>query len=127
MPDRETTPTRPSRWIDPGMIPTFAWPGVVAPGQFGPMRRAPAARTSSTAGIMSSAGMPSVMQKIVLIPAAAASVTASGAPAAGTKMQEVSAPVSRTASAIVSKTGTRPSSAVWPPLPGVIPATTCVP
>ncbi len=71
--------------------------------------------------------MPSVMQKIVSMPAAAASMTASGAPAAGTKMQEVFAPVSRTASATVSKTGTVPSSAVWPPLPGVIPATMAVP
>jgi len=94
------------------MIPTFARPGEVAPGQFGPISRAPAARTCSTTGIMSRAGMPSVMQKIVSIPAAAASITASGAPAAGTKMQEVFAPVSRTASATVSKTGTRPSSAV---------------
>ena len=52
------------------MIPTLARPGDVAPGQFGPISRAPAARTSSTAGIMSSAGIPSVMQKIVAIPAA---------------------------------------------------------
>ena len=42
-------------------------------------------------------------------------------------MQVVFAPVSRTASAIVSNTGTRPSSAVWPPLPGVTPATIVVP
>jgi hypothetical protein len=76
---------------------------------------------------MSSAGIPSVMQKIVRIPASTASITESGAPAAGTKMHDVSAPVSRTASTTVSKTGTRPSSAVWPPLPGVIPATTFVP
>ena len=71
--------------------------------------------------------MPSVMQKIVAIPAAAASITASGAPPAGTKMQDVFAPVSRTASATVSKTGTVPSSACWPPLPGVTPATIGVP
>ena len=110
------------------MIPTLARPGEVAPGQFGPMRRAPRARTISTAGIMSSAGMPSVMQKIVPIPAAAASMIASGAPAAaGTKISDVFAPVSRTASATVSKTGTVPSRAVWPPLPGVTPATTFVP
>ena len=42
-------------------------------------------------------------------------------------MQEVFAPVSRTASATVSKTGTAPSSAAWPPLPGVTPATIAVP
>ncbi len=42
-------------------------------------------------------------------------------------MQEVFAPVSRTASATVLNTGTRPSTAIWPPLPGVMPATTWVP
>ena len=42
-------------------------------------------------------------------------------------MHDVFAPVSRTASATVSKTGTAPSSAVWPPLPGVTPATIAVP
>ncbi len=127
VPERETTPTRPSRWIEPGMIPTLALPGDVAPGQLGPISRAPAAWTTATAGIMSRAGMPSVMQKIVAMPASAASMTASGAPPAGTKMQVVFAPVSRTASATVSKTGTAPSSARRPPLPGVTPATIRVP
>ena len=84
------------------MIPTLADPGDVAPGQFGPISRAPARTTISTAGIMSRAGIPSVMQKIVSMPAAAASITASGAPPAGTKMQDVFAPVWRTASATVS-------------------------
>ena len=42
-------------------------------------------------------------------------------------MTVVLAPVSATAAAHVSKTGTEPSSAVWPPLPGVTPATTLVP
>ena len=45
---------------------------------------------------MSSTGIPSVMQKIVAIPAWAASITASGAPAAGTKISDVFAPVSGT-------------------------------
>ena len=66
------------------MIPTLARPGEVAPGQLGPMSRAPAWRTASTVVSMSSAGMPSVMQKIVAIPAPSASMIASGAPAAGT-------------------------------------------
>src|SRR6185369_2159315 len=127
VPERETTPTEPSRWIEPGMIPTFARPGDVAPGQFGPMSRAPARSTAATTGTMSRAGMPSVMQKIVPIPAAVASRIASGAPPAGTKMHDVFAPVSRTPSATVSNTGTVPSSATWPPFPGVTPATTFVP
>ena len=109
------------------MIPTFARPGDVAPGQFGPISRAPAARTTSTTGSMSRAGIPSVMQKMVRIPAPTASRIASGAPEAGTKMQDVFAPVCRTASATVSKTGTRLSSAESPPLPGVMPATMRVP
>ena len=84
VPDRDTTPTLPGRWTDPGMMPTFAFPGEVAPGQLGPISRAPVSRTTSRARTMSSAGMPSVMQKIVAIPALAASMIASGAPAAGT-------------------------------------------
>ena len=108
-------------------MPTLASPGEVAPGQLGPIRRAPASLTSSTTGIMSSAGMPSVMQKIVEMPAATDSRTASGAPAAGTKMHDVLAPVSRTASPTVLNTGIRPSMADWPPFPGVTPATSGVP
>ena len=41
--------------------------------------------------------------------------------------QEAFAPVWATASATVSKTGTRPSSALCPPFPGVTPATMFVP
>src|SRR5439155_1642526 len=36
---RETTPTGPGVWMCPGMMPTFAAPGVMTPGQFGPTRR----------------------------------------------------------------------------------------
>ena len=43
----------------------------------------------------------------------------------GTNTSAVFAPVSATASAMVSKTG-MPSTS-WPPLPGVTPATTWVP
>ena len=43
----------------------------------------------------------------------------------GTATNEASAPVAATASATVSKIG-MPSTS-WPPLPGVTPATTCVP
>jgi len=50
---------------------------------------------------------------------------ASVAKRAGTKTIVVFAPVSATASATVSKIG-MPSTS-WPPLPGVTPATTCVP
>ena len=69
--------------------------------------------------------MPSVMQTTRRNPAAAASMTASAANAAGTKMTDVFAPVAFTASATVLNTG-HPSCVV-PPLPGVTPPTTCVP
>ena len=109
------------------MIPTLASPTVVAPGQFGPISRTSRAFSAWWTRSMSSAGTPSVMQITSSTPASAASSMASGAKAAGTKMQEVFAPVWATASATVSNTGTRPSSAIWPPLPGVTPATSCVP
>ena len=40
-PERETSPTGPRAWMLPGMIPTFASPGEIMPGQFGPISRAP--------------------------------------------------------------------------------------
>ena len=58
-------------------------------------------------------------------PASAASRIASAANRGGTKTIEVSAPVSATARATVSKTGIPSTSC--PPLPGVTPATTFVP
>ena len=77
------------------------------------------------ARIMSSVGMPSVMQTTRPSPASAASRTASAANAAGTKMTEVLAPVAFAASDTVLNTG-HPSCVV-PPLPGVTPPTTSVP
>ena len=57
-------------------MPTLASPGEVAPGQLADQARAGG---DSSTGIMSSAGMPSVMQKIVEMPATD-SRTASGRP-----------------------------------------------
>ena len=111
----------------PTLVPLPFAPGDVAPGQFGPIRCAPCARTMASAPTMSWTGIPSVMQKMTLMPASAASAIASPAPAAGTKMQLVLAPVSRTASITVSNIGTLSSSARSPPRPGVTPATILVP
>ena len=36
VPDLETMPTLPLLNTKPGIIPTFASPGVITPGQFGP-------------------------------------------------------------------------------------------
>ena len=74
---------------------------------------------------MSLTGISSVMQTTSFTPAADDSMMASAAKARGTKTPAVSAPVARTASATVSKTGS-PRCRV-PPLPGETPATTWVP
>jgi hypothetical protein len=69
--------------------------------------------------------VPSVIATIRSMPASSASRIESAANRDGTKMIAVFAPVSDTAAWKVSKTG-MPSTS-WPPLPGVTPATTCVP
>lgn len=98
----------------------------------GPISRVRAMRlTWSTTGIMSCCGMRSVMQTIRSIPACAPSRIESAAKRGGTVTKCAVAPVAAAASATVSKIGTpwAPSGDVhvWPPLPGVTPATTCVP
>src|SRR5688572_10703055 len=109
----------------PGMIPTLACPGVMTPGQFGPMSRLFAPPTKCLARTMSATGMPSVMQITSGTPAAAASMMASAAAAGGTKMSAQLAPSLATASATVFHTAN--PSCVVPPLPGVTPPTTWVP
>ena len=74
---------------------------------------------------MSSTGIPSVIAITVSTPASIASSIAAAANRAGTKIIEVLAPRSSTASLIESNTGTPSTS--WPPLPGVTPATRSVP
>ena len=109
------------------MMPAFALPGEMRPGQFGPTRRVDGRVPSRNviARIMSSVGMPSVMQTTSAMPASAASMTASAANGGGTKITDAFAPVCFTASCTVSKIG-QPSCVV-PPLPGVTPPTTVVP
>ena len=84
VPERLTTPTLPGMQIRPGMMPTFDWPGVMSPGQFGPIRRAPCSFTYRYTLVMSSTGTPSVMQTMSFTPAAAASIMASAANIGGT-------------------------------------------
>ena len=69
VPERETRPIDPSLKISAGMIPTFALPGDRAPGQFGPIIVTPFARMYVYTRNMSWAGMCSVMQITVLMPA----------------------------------------------------------
>ena len=69
-------------------MPTFASPGVITPGQFGPIKRQSCPFKYSLTIIISRVGIPSVIQMMILIPASAASIIASAAKAGGTKMIE---------------------------------------
>src|SRR3989441_390740 len=119
------TPASPSlkSWF--GMIPIFAWPGDASPGQLGPMTVQPRLRAYGIKSRQSWNGIRSVMMTTSLSPPSIASMAASFAYGAGTKMIEAFARLRCTASRTLSKTGT-PSTFV-PPLPGVTPATTFVP
>ena len=59
-------PTRPGLWMKPGMMPILHSPGVMMPGQFGPMSRQLWSRSAAFTLTMSCTGMPSVMQTIEL-------------------------------------------------------------
>ena len=107
------------------MIPILLWPGVIIPGQFGPISRQPFLPTKSTALTISTTGTPSVIATIKGISAAAASIIASAANAGGTRIIEAFASVALTASSTELKIGTPSKSC--PPFPGVTPATTFVP
>ncbi len=107
------------------MMPILHCPGVMTPGQFGPTSRLPFSRRKRIARAMSSTGMPSVIATISGMPASAASMIASAAPAGGTNTIDAFAPVLPTASPTVLNSG-KPSLAV-PPLPGATPPTMCVP
>ena len=114
VPERLTTPTLPSRKTSPGMIPTRVFvPGVITPGQFGPIRMLEPPAIDFFTITMSITGIPSVMQTISGILAAAASRIASAANGAGTKMIVTFAPVFPIASATVLKIST--PSCCWPP------------
>ena len=126
MPERETTPTLPLLWMWPGMMPILHSPGVMMPGQFGPISTISGCCASTFfTRSMSSTGMPSVIATMVLMPASIASRIESAANGGGTKMTDASAPVSSTASSTELNTG-RPMCSE-PPLPGVTPPTILVP
>ena len=84
MPERDTMPTRPFLWMKPGMMPILHSPGVMMPGQLGPMRRVPVPASVAFTRTMSLIGIPSVMHTTSSMPASAASRMASAANAAGT-------------------------------------------
>src|SRR5437867_12674438 len=119
------TPASPSLKRRFGMIPIFAWPGDASPGQLGPMTVQPRLRAYGMRSRQSWKGIRSVMITTSFNPASIASIAASFAYGAGTKMMEAFARLRCTASRTLSKTGT--PSTFDPPLPGVTPATTFVP
>ena len=85
VPLRETSPTGPAVQMLPGKIPILVRvPGVMRPGQLGPIRRTPRLRTNGMVRLMCMTGMPSVMHTTSGIPASAASITAAAAPIGGT-------------------------------------------
>src|SRR3984893_12810180 len=108
------------------MIPILQAPGVMIPGQFGPISRAFLPHICAFTRIMSITGIPSVMHTTRSRSASTASKIESAAAGAGTKIIETLQFVFSRASHTVSNTGTFPSN-ISPPLPGVTPATTFVP
>ena len=134
MPDLDTRPIGPLPAIVAGVMPASASPGVMMPGQFGPMMRVflPCACAQNSA--VSCTGTPSVMITSRPMPASMASMTASLVNAGGTKATDVSAPVCSMASSTVPKTGSStslPSAATWltvvPALRALTPPTMFVP
>ena len=130
MPDLDTRPIRPALVMSAGMMPALDLPGLIRPGQFGPMIRVvPVASAYARNSAVSCTGTPSVITTARPMPASIASIAAALVKAGGTKRTETSAPVSSIASATVPKTGTSaPSrSTVSPALRGLTPPTTWVP
>ena len=66
------------------MMPILHSPGVITPGQLGPMRRVFEPASARFTSTMSRTGMPSVMQTTSGIPASIASRIASAAKGGGT-------------------------------------------
>ena len=77
-------PTLPGVWIWPGMMPILHSPGVMMPGQLGPISRLLLLSSARFTRTMSSTGMPSVMQMTSGMPASMASRMESAANGGGT-------------------------------------------
>src|SRR5690606_31933741 len=92
VPDFDTRPIGPVPVMLAGVIPASASPGVMMPGQFGPMMRVllPLDFAYAHASALSPTGMPSVMTTSSGISASMASIMASLANFGGTKATETS-------------------------------------
>ena len=117
---------RPDLAMSAGMMPAFETPGLMMPGQFGPMIRVVPALTAYWKNCaVSCTGMPSVITTTSGRPASMASSTAALAKRGGTKTTETLAPGRVHRRGTSSKMG-MPSTSC-PALPGVTPATICAP
>src|SRR5665647_3971738 len=97
---------RPAPAMVDGMMPALEAPGLMIPGQFGPMMRVvPDCRAYVQNSAESLTATPSVMTTASGILASTASITADLVNLAGTKMTVTSAPVASLASATDPKTG----------------------
>src|SRR6185437_1469249 len=107
-----------------GVMPTRAWPGVMMPGQFGPMIRVllPLDSLYAQAYALSCTGIPSVMTTSSGISASMASMIASLAYTGGTKMIDTSAPVFSMASFTLPNTGNSTGSSLTFLCATVVPA-----
>src|SRR3954468_5601004 len=112
-----------------GMMPTLDFPGLMSPGQLGPMSRTFFSSASAKNSAVSATGTPSVMMTTSGMPASIASTTAALVWAGGTKTTDTSAPVTSMASETDPKTGTStsPNATDVPALRGFTPPTTDVP
>ena len=98
VPDLETTPTDPLRWIWPGIMPILQEPGVITPGQFGPIKIDCEVSNALLTFTMSRTGIPSVIATISSTSASIASRIESAANGGGTYMTLAFAPVTSLAS-----------------------------
>ena len=88
-----------------GIMPSLAWPGVIKPGQLGPISVRPNSSTLFLTSSISNVGTPSVIHTINSMPDSAASRIESLQKGAGTKINDAFGLTLLTASSIVSKTG----------------------
>ena len=87
--------------MNPGIMPAFDSPGVIIPGQFGPINLLWKDLRYSFTRTISDTGIPSVIATMSLTPAFAASIIASAPTAGGTNIIETSGAVPATASLTV--------------------------
>ena len=125
VPDLETIPTFPFLCISPGIIPILHSPGVIIPGQLGPINLLLLFLRRFFTFTISRTGTPSVIQTMRSISASIASIIADAANFAGTYIIVAVAPVLFIASFTVSNTGR--FKCFCPPFFGVTPPTNCVP